>query len=444
MNKENKDTWRNRIVGYEEVRVDQLLHNEANWRIHPKVQQQALAGALNEVGLVQGILINLRTSEEWPPGQRNVETLIDGHLRAELAGRIGQPTLPAFKVDLPPNEERLVLATLDPLSALANADAYKLDELLREVQASDTALQELLADLSAQADAALAFVNAQDLADGAKDAVKKAAGDKRAAKVDLIFTLGAGGQSYVETRNGTSAQVICCVACKSGWLYGLRSSAGACAVSEIMLSHRVQFVDCLYTEYNHDLHLAQVAKHKPKYATVRDIMSKAQCEQAGIKYYPFDQIMKWAEELTQYAENVIVIPKYDCIEAIPPGFVLGYSIPTSHGGTPVPVDKFRGRRVHLLGGSPNKQIAYWAQLADEVVSLDNNYILKISAFGRAWYPDGTTKGLQEAGFGLVTNPLYIALAISLGNFAAYFNKSGDKDAQVQVEPTTWEVSNVDD
>ena len=39
-------TWRNRIIGSGEEAPDQLLANPANWRIHPKAQQDALAGAL--------------------------------------------------------------------------------------------------------------------------------------------------------------------------------------------------------------------------------------------------------------------------------------------------------------------------------------------------------------------------------------------------------------
>jgi hypothetical protein len=36
-------TWRNRIVGSGEEPPEQLLANPANWRIHPRGQQQALA-----------------------------------------------------------------------------------------------------------------------------------------------------------------------------------------------------------------------------------------------------------------------------------------------------------------------------------------------------------------------------------------------------------------
>ncbi len=42
--------WRNRIVGTGEEAPDQLLANPGNWRVHPKTQQDALAGTLDEVG----------------------------------------------------------------------------------------------------------------------------------------------------------------------------------------------------------------------------------------------------------------------------------------------------------------------------------------------------------------------------------------------------------
>ncbi len=53
--------WRNRIVGTGEEAPDQLLANPGNWRIHPRNQQNALAGALDTVGWVQQVMVNRRT-----------------------------------------------------------------------------------------------------------------------------------------------------------------------------------------------------------------------------------------------------------------------------------------------------------------------------------------------------------------------------------------------
>lgn len=129
--------YKNRIVGYSEVQVDEILFNPNNWRIHPKYQQDALKGVLEEVGLVQNILIN-RTSGN----------LVDGHLRVQLAARDGVKTLPATIVELTEEEENIILATLDPLAAMAATDKQKLDDLLHAVQSDDERVQEMMAGLA--------------------------------------------------------------------------------------------------------------------------------------------------------------------------------------------------------------------------------------------------------------------------------------------------------
>ncbi len=145
------DAWRNRIVGYDVAAVDSILANKQNWRIHPLPQMDALLGSVESVGIVANIMINKRTSEAWPEGERNVETLVDGHLRVALAMRQGQATLPVTYVDLTPKEEALVLATLDPIGALATTDTEKFDELLREVDTDSPALQEMLSQVASKA-----------------------------------------------------------------------------------------------------------------------------------------------------------------------------------------------------------------------------------------------------------------------------------------------------
>ncbi len=111
--------WRSRIIGHGEEAPDQLLANPANWRIHPKAQQDALAGVLGEIGWVQSVIVNKRTGH-----------LVDGHLRVSLALRDDAETIPVVYVDLSPDEEALVLATIDPLAAMAVTDGAELSELL--------------------------------------------------------------------------------------------------------------------------------------------------------------------------------------------------------------------------------------------------------------------------------------------------------------------------
>lgn len=133
-------TWKNRIIGEGDEAPDQLLANPKNARRHPQAQQQALADVLDEVGVVQRVIVNQRTGY-----------VVDGHARIALALRQGQPTIPVLYVDLDEREEALILATLDPISAMALYDAESLDGLLRVVDTGSAELQRLLTDLATDA-----------------------------------------------------------------------------------------------------------------------------------------------------------------------------------------------------------------------------------------------------------------------------------------------------
>lgn len=102
--------WRNRISGHGEEDPNRLLCNPKNWRLHPKAQQNALAGVLAEIGWVQDVIVNRRTG-----------FVVDGHARVALAISAGE-RVPVVYVDLSEQEEALIIATFDPLSAMAVAN----------------------------------------------------------------------------------------------------------------------------------------------------------------------------------------------------------------------------------------------------------------------------------------------------------------------------------
>lgn len=149
-----REGWNNRIVGHGEEAPDQLLANPANWRIHPKAQQEALAGVLNQVGWVQDVIVNQRTGH-----------VVDGHLRVSLAIGRSEPAIPVVYVDLDEHEEKLILATLDPLAAMAATDAEQLAALLDEVSTTDQAVTEMLAGLAQDAGAVPADLAPPDVGD---------------------------------------------------------------------------------------------------------------------------------------------------------------------------------------------------------------------------------------------------------------------------------------
>lgn len=127
---------RSRIVGEGAEAPDQLLANPLNWRTHPKHQADALEGVLDEVGWVQRVIVNQRTGH-----------IVDGHLRVQVAMRRGEPEVPVLYVDLSEDEERLVLAVLDPIGGLAGTDQALLDQLLQGLSVESDALGALLDEL---------------------------------------------------------------------------------------------------------------------------------------------------------------------------------------------------------------------------------------------------------------------------------------------------------
>lgn len=119
----NDAAWRNRIVGEGEVAAGDLIPHPRNWRKHPQRQASALTQSLSGVGWVQRVIVNRRTGR-----------MLDGHLRAELARKQGKDTpVPVVYVDLSEDEEKAVLATLDPIAALAEADADVLADLVQSI-----------------------------------------------------------------------------------------------------------------------------------------------------------------------------------------------------------------------------------------------------------------------------------------------------------------------
>ena len=129
--------WENRIVGSGDEAPDQLLANPNNYRIHPRSQRAALRAILEDVGVVSEVIVNQRTGH-----------LIDGHLRVDLAIEDGQKTIPVKYVDLSDEEELEVLATLDPLSAMAWADREKLSDILSLLDAKEGEVKKALAEVA--------------------------------------------------------------------------------------------------------------------------------------------------------------------------------------------------------------------------------------------------------------------------------------------------------
>lgn len=145
----------------------------------------------------------------------------------------------------------------------------------------------------------------------------------------------------------------------------------------------IYFADQDWKKPNRENYMRQVSLFRPKMATVKDLEH----------YTQFNTVLSWAEEVSQYCDYIVIIPKVQTlVKKIPrrinnKDVVLGYSVPTSYGGTNIPLKDFSGREIHLLGGSPHRQIAIWNEMRNfsDIFSIDGNYTQMLAIrFNKFW------------------------------------------------------------
>jgi hypothetical protein len=119
-----------------------LAANTSNWRRHPESQSLALTAALKEVGWAGALLFNERTGH-----------LIDGHLRKEITP--GGEKVPVLVGSWTEEQEKIILATLDPIGAMAERDQPALDKLLASISVDDPDLQRMFDELKTASSPAL-------------------------------------------------------------------------------------------------------------------------------------------------------------------------------------------------------------------------------------------------------------------------------------------------
>jgi DNA modification methylase len=154
---------RDRIKDLRRVRAGDLRPHPKNWRKHPEEQQNALRGILAEVGFVDALMVR-----ELPDGGLQI---VDGHLRAETTP---DAEVPVLVVDLDEAEADKVLATFDPLAAMAEPDEAQLEALLKGISTDSEALAALLDQLAKDAQRGQAVeVSEDDVPEPPDEAITK-------------------------------------------------------------------------------------------------------------------------------------------------------------------------------------------------------------------------------------------------------------------------------
>ena len=192
---------RDRVKELRRVPASQLQPNPKNWRTHPESQQNALRGILAEVGIAGAVL-----AYETPEGGL---MLVDGHLRAET---LHNTEVPVLVLDITPEEADKLLVSLDPLAAMAEADADKLRELLESVETGSQELADMLTALAEDA----GILDGADAAEGEDSPAPKLADRFGVAPFSVLNTRDGWWQERkrawlslgIESETGRSDQLI--------------------------------------------------------------------------------------------------------------------------------------------------------------------------------------------------------------------------------------------
>lgn len=116
---------RDRIKELRRVKASELMPNPKNWRLHPVTQENALRSILADIGFADAAI-----ARETDAGLM----LIDGHLRTDVAS---DAEIPVLIVDLDEDEADRLLATLDPIATMAEANSDMLENLIKGIDFSE-------------------------------------------------------------------------------------------------------------------------------------------------------------------------------------------------------------------------------------------------------------------------------------------------------------------
>ena len=239
----------NRVKELRTVKASELKPSPKNWRTHRAPQRQAIEGVLAEVGWADAVI-----ARELEDGSLE---LIDGHLRSSQDVS-GDEEIPVLVVDLTEAEADIVLATHDPIAAMAGSSGVKLEELLGSIKANDARVRELLdrvipkqvkfgatttaevtnpraklGDLYQLGDHRLVVADATDEA-----AVKRLFGNRKIAAIitDPPYAIGykGGGKDWSAVYDDIEPSMI-----EQALKLGIEHAAGQCAVYQWFSNSRI-------------------------------------------------------------------------------------------------------------------------------------------------------------------------------------------------------------
>lgn len=145
---------------------------------------------------------------------------------------------------------------------------------------------------------------------------------------------------------------------------------GVEATNDVPNGYAVDFVDYPFTnpDATIDDHIARVKAERPRLTVAPDVENEITLPDA----------VAIGDELLQYAETVILVPKNCHPSDLPDRFRPAVATHQFGSGTPWGVWEY-DHPVHILGGSPNAQLRFGRYL--DVASVDTSWFVTRCRFG---------------------------------------------------------------
>jgi len=124
----------NNPLRLEYIDPSSLDENPANWRIHSEEQINGIKAAIKETGWAGALLYNEKTKK-----------LIDGHARKKI---FPDQKVPVLIGNWDEETEKKILATLDPLSCMAEINTEVLDSIMKNIETENKDFLLLLGNIS--------------------------------------------------------------------------------------------------------------------------------------------------------------------------------------------------------------------------------------------------------------------------------------------------------
>jgi len=166
------------------------------------------------------------------------------------------------------------------------------------------------------------------------------------------------------------------IADKIGYGCGVRSDKLNEVEEFLNKGYEINFVDNNFKNPDVDRLLSVTERVEPDFTVLPDLYDSDD----------FDDLLDIGAEVEGLGTTPVFVPK-DVIDwrDVPDEWRIGYSVPSGYGETDIPIEEFVRMDVHLLGGSPQRQIEIADRAVENhvnIVSVDGNALSKGAKYGK--------------------------------------------------------------